>query len=87
MPEQKFLYSNEDEVQPEPADLSTNKKKSSCDIQPDDNMDARSVSSTSTDPDRLEVDMSHVSNTVSPFILIHFELTKQYYCLYVFDRL
>lgn len=62
MPEQKFVYSTEDEIQPEPADLSTNKKKGSSDLQPDDNMDARSFSSTSTDPDRLEVDMSHVSN-------------------------
>ncbi|KAL1494144.1 hypothetical protein ABEB36_009789 [Hypothenemus hampei] len=53
-------YSHDDEA---PADLSTNSRKKDVNLgeetrDDDDNMDQQSLSSVSTDPDRLEVDMS-----------------------------
>ncbi|XP_066140170.1 uncharacterized protein [Euwallacea fornicatus] len=57
-----FAYASIEEDQPEPADLSTNKKQ---EISEDENMDARSESSSSTDPDRLEVDMSQATEDMN----------------------
>ncbi|XP_050308340.1 LOW QUALITY PROTEIN: uncharacterized protein LOC126744826 [Anthonomus grandis grandis] len=55
--------------QPEPADLTTNKKldssNSDLEFRDEDNMDTQSVSSASSDPDRLEVDMSQAAEDLN----------------------
>ncbi|XP_076264838.1 uncharacterized protein LOC143198940 isoform X2 [Rhynchophorus ferrugineus] len=59
-----FAYQMSD-ISQEPADLSKNRKEHLiCEIdlpRDDDNMDTQSVSSNSSDPDRLEVDMSQAT--------------------------